>query len=186
MKRFVTLAALAAAALNAADEPLPEVLRALENLGSASGARPSEDSREIAFVTTLFGSRQAAVMPLDGGYPLQLTAEPGGIVAVRWSPTDPHALVAVALRGTTPPPSQSAAKTTAPLTRAAPVVLEEALRGLAAVGPVSPDGRTLLVQTRRRGNEVIWTVDLANARADPLTPHEGTGRFRLPRWSADG
>src|SRR5437764_10627136 len=98
MKRFVTLAALAAAALNAADEPLPEVLRALENLGSASGARPSEDSRQIAFVTTLFGSRQAAVMPLDGGYPLQLTAEPGGIVAVRWSPTDTHALVAVALR----------------------------------------------------------------------------------------
>jgi hypothetical protein len=285
MKRFATLFALGAAALAAADEPLPEILRALETMGSASGARPSEDSREIAFVTTLFGSRQAAVMPLDGGYPLQITAEPGGVVAVRWSPTDPHALVAVALRdgkrrllllddqggpaaeldrapgdqllggftrdgkklfygvvegnstslrqvtidaarkitevkpgaiapqspfpaaptapasppatavpapptmrGTTPVPAPagSAAKTTAPAARAAPVALDEALRALSAVGPVSPDGRTLLAQTRRRGDEMIWTVDLANARAEPLTPHEGTARFRLPRWSADG
>src|SRR5438445_11323880 len=98
MKRFVIFAALAGAALNAADEPLPEVLRALENLGSAEGGRPSEDSRQVAFVTTLFGSRQAAAMPLDGGYPVQLTAEPGGIVAVRWSPSDPHLAVVVALR----------------------------------------------------------------------------------------
>ncbi|HWE22755.1 MAG TPA: hypothetical protein VG496_02330, partial [Myxococcales bacterium] len=43
-----------------------------------------------------------------------------------------------------------------------------------------------LVQTRRRADETIWTVDLANARAEPLTPHGGTARFRLPRWSADG
>ncbi|HWE22570.1 MAG TPA: hypothetical protein VG496_01395, partial [Myxococcales bacterium] len=98
MKRFVTIAFAAATALNAADEPLPQVLRALESLGSASGARPSEDSRQIVFVTTLFGSRQAAVMPLDGGYPLQLTAERGGIVGARWSPSDPHTIVAVALR----------------------------------------------------------------------------------------
>src|SRR3989442_1207397 len=97
--RSVPLILLAASlAAFAADEPFPEVLRALESLGSAGGARPSEDSRQIAFVTTLFGSRQAAVMPLDGGYPVQLTAEPGGIVAVRWSPSDPHLVVAVAVR----------------------------------------------------------------------------------------
>jgi dipeptidyl aminopeptidase/acylaminoacyl peptidase len=284
MKRLVILLAAAAVGSSAADEPLPEVVRALENLGSAEGARPSEDSRQIAFVTTLFGSRQAAVMPLDGGYPSQLTSEPGGVVAIRWSPADAHALVAVVLRegkrrllllddqagpaveldrapgdqllggftrdgkklfyGVTdgasaslrqvtidasrkvtevkpgaiapqsPFPAAPAAQSSRPATavpapptmrgatpgatpspppaseavaaRAAPLTLDEALRGLAAVGPVSPDGRTLLVQTRRRGDEIIWTVDLANARAEPLTPHEGTLRFRLPRWSPDG
>jgi dipeptidyl aminopeptidase/acylaminoacyl peptidase len=267
----------------AADEPLPEVLRALENLGSAEGARPSEDSRQIAFVTTLFGSRQAAAMPLDGGYPVQLTAEPGGIVAVRWSPSDAHVVVAVALRegkrrlltvddqgaraveldpapgdqllggftrdgkklfygvvdgtavslrqvgmdasrkvtevkpGAIAPQSPFPAAATSPARpatavpapptmrgaapapdstagapqpsapgRQSPVPLEVALGGLAAVGPVSPDGRSLLAQTRRGGDEVIWTVDLASARAEPLTPHEGTARFRLPRWSPDG
>src|SRR5438128_2534590 len=267
----------------AADEPLPEVLRALENVGGAEGARPSEDNRQLAFVTTLFGSRQAATMPLDGGYPVQLTAEPGGVVAVRWSPSDPRLVVAVALRdgkrrllmlddqGTRPveldpapgdqllggftrdgkklfyglvgggavslrqvgmdaarkvtevkpgaiapqspfpaaatSPSRPATAVPAPPTmrgaapapapgaaapqgsapaRQTPVALEEALQGLAAVGPVSPDGRSLLAQTRRGGDETIWTVDLAGARAEPLTPHEGTARFRLPRWSPDG
>src|SRR3989442_108444 len=281
--RSVPLILLAASmAAFAADEPFPEVLRALESLGSAGGARPSEDSRQIAFVTTLFGSRQAAAMPLDGGYPVQLTAEPAGIVAVRWSPSDPHLVVAVAVRegkrrllmvddqgarpveldpapgdqllggftrdgkklfygvveggavslrqvgmdaarkvtevkpGAIAPqspfpaaatsPSRPATTVPAPPTmrgaapappaaappqapapaRQAPVALEEALKGLAAVGPVSPDGRSLLAQTRRAGDESIWTVDLAGARAEPLTPHEGTARFRLPRWSPDG
>jgi dipeptidyl aminopeptidase/acylaminoacyl peptidase len=268
----------------AADEPVPEVLRALENLGSAEGARPSEDSRQLAFVTTLFGSRQAAVMPVDGGYPVQLTAQPGGVLAVRWSPTDPHLLFAVALREgrrrllmlddqggraveldrapgdqllggftrdgkklfygvvdgsavslrqvgidparkvtevkpgaiapqspfpaappaaparpTTPVPAPPTMRGAAPVsspaspapqasppTRQAPVALEEALQGLSAVGPLSPDGRSLLVQTRRAEDETIWTVDLASARAEPLTPHQGTARFRLPRWSPDG
>src|SRR5919205_272883 len=97
MKRLAILLSAAVVA-SAADEPLPEVLRALENLGSAEGAKPSEDSRQIAYVTTLFGSRQAAVIPLDGGYPVQLTAERGGVVSVRWSPSDSHMLVAVAVR----------------------------------------------------------------------------------------
>jgi len=265
------------------DEPFPESLRALEEVASAGGARPSEDSRQLAFVTTLFGSRQAAVMPVDGGYPVQLTAEPGGVVAVRWSPSDPHALVAVALRegkrrllllddqggraieldhgpgdqllggftrdgkrlfygvvdgsaaslrqvgidgarkvtevkpgaiapqspfpaappsspprSTTavpaPPTMRGAAPASSPESpapasqpaRQAPIPLEEALQGLSAVGPVSPDGRSLLVQTRKGEDETIWTVDLASARAEPLTPHLGTARFRLPRWSPDG
>src|SRR2546422_8896363 len=93
MNRFAILLAAAGGA-GAAGEPLPDMLRALEHLGSAEGARPSEDNRQLAFVTTLFGSRQAATMPLDGGYPVQLTAEPGGVVAVRWSPSDPHLIVA--------------------------------------------------------------------------------------------
>jgi dipeptidyl aminopeptidase/acylaminoacyl peptidase len=42
------------------------------------------------------------------------------------------------------------------------------------------------VQTRRGGDETVWTVDLASARADSLTPHDGAARFRLPRWSPDG
>jgi len=282
--RIVPALLLAVSAASfAADEPLPEVVRALEDVGSAGGARPSEDSRQLAFVTTLFGSPQAAVMPVDGGYPVQLTAEPGGVVAVRWSPSDPHVVVAVALRegkrrllllddqggraveldhgpgdqllgsftrdgkrlfygivdgsavslrqvgidtarkitevkpgaiapqspfpaappaaaprATTavpaPPTMRGAAPASSPdarpqesaPARQAPIALDEALQGLSAVGHVSPDGRSLLVQTRKGDDETIWTVDLASARAEPLTPHSGTARFRLPRWSPDG
>ena len=271
-----------------ADEPIPATLRALAYLGSAEGARASEDNRQIAFVTTLFGSRQAAAMPIDGGYPIQLTAEPGGVQAVRWSPTDSHALVAIALRegrhrllllddqggpaveldpapgdqllggftrdgkrvfyalveggkvsvrqvgidharkvtevtpgaiaqpapgspfpaaspaaadargkapAVPPPPTMAGARrspppgggaTTSGPAREPPVPLEEALQGVAAMGPVSPDGRSLLAQTRRGGDEAVWLVDLASARAETLTPHQGAARFRLPRWSPDG
>jgi dipeptidyl aminopeptidase/acylaminoacyl peptidase len=283
MRRALLILLAASVGAFAADEPIPEVLRALENLGSAEGARPAQDSRQLAFVTTLFGSRQAAAMPIEGGYPVQLTAEPGGVLAVRWSPSDPHVVIAVAvregkrrlllldqggriveldhaagdqivggftrdgkklfygvveggsvslrqvgldaarkvtevkpgaiapqnpllvpapaaparpaagvpapptMRGAAPasPPAAAAAPGAAPA-RQAPIALEDALQGLAAVGPVSPDGRSLLVQTRRAGDESIWIVDLASARAEPLTQHEGTARFRLPRWSPDG
>jgi dipeptidyl aminopeptidase/acylaminoacyl peptidase len=90
------------------------------------------------------------------------------------------------MRGAAPAPAPAAAAQGSAPARQNPVALEEALQGLAAVGPVSPDGRSLLAQTRRAGDEAIWTVDLASARAEPLTPHEGVARFRLPRWSPDG
>jgi len=90
------------------------------------------------------------------------------------------------MRGAAPAPAAATPPQAPAPARQAPVALEEALQGLAAVGPVSPDGRSLLAQTRRAGDESVWTVDLAGARAEPLTPHEGTARFRLPRWSPDG
>ena len=107
--------------------------------------------------------------------------------AAATSPSRPATTVPAppTMRGAAPAPAAAPPQAPAPA-RQAPVALEEALQGLAAVGPVSPDGRSLLAQTRRAGDESIWTVDLAGARAEPLTPHEGTARFRLPRWSPDG
>src|SRR5207253_9113532 len=111
-----------------------------------------------------------------GPVPAPATAPPAAATTVPAPPT---------MRGAAPAPAAAPPQAPAPA-RQAPVALEEALQGLAAVGPVSPDGRSLLAQTRRAGDEFIWTVDLAGARAEPLTPHEGTARFRLPRWSPDG
>src|SRR5262249_6569413 len=91
------------------------------------------------------------------------------------------------MRGAAPPSSPDVhAQPAAPPARQAPIPPEEARQGLSAVGPVSPDGRSLLIQTRKGDDETIWTVDLASARGEPLTPHTGTARFRLPRWSPDG
>src|SRR5256885_3760795 len=81
-----------------ADEALSARLRALSAVGSAEVPRPSRDGSRLAFVTSLFGSPQVAVMPIDGGYPIQLTAEREGVVSLRYSPTDPRQLVAVVRR----------------------------------------------------------------------------------------
>ncbi len=224
-------------------EDLAARLRHLASAGSAEAPAPSPDGARVAFVTTLFGSRQAATLPAEGGYPRQLTDEPGGILSVRWTP-DAKTVLATARRderrrilaiddetGATeeldptpgdqllggftrdgkrlfyaiveggkvtlkqmaldsrrsvdvqpPPPAAGAAA--AP---AASLPISEALAGLSALGPVSPDGRTLVAQVRSQtARETLVLIDLASARAEPLTPHEGKARFRFPRFSNDG
>ena len=79
-------------------EALPTFLRHLAGVGAAWGPAPSPDGSRVAFVTTLFGSRQAALIPIQSGYPVQLTDEPGGVLALRWAPQDPHLLFATVLR----------------------------------------------------------------------------------------
>ena len=49
-------------------------------------------------MTSLFGARQAATVAVGGGYPRQLTDEPGGILSVRWTP-DAKTVLAIARRG---------------------------------------------------------------------------------------
>jgi hypothetical protein len=97
--RSVAVAAALAAAAPLSGDPLATRLRALEALGSADSPCPSSDGSHVAFVTTLFGSRQAATMPVEGGYPVELTAEPEGVITVDYSPADPHQLAVVAVRG---------------------------------------------------------------------------------------
>ena len=223
-------------------EDMATRLRHLAAAGSAEAPAPSPDGARVAYVTTLFGSRQAASLPAEGGYPRQLTDEPGGISSVRWTP-DAKTLIAVALRGErrrllaideagggvdeldaapgdqlpggftrdgkrffyavvdagkvtlkqlaldtrrsvemAPPPPAAGAAPPPPASQP----LSEALAGLAALGPLSPDGRTLVAQVRRGADETLWLVDVASARGEPLTPHEGVARFRLPRFSNDG
>src|SRR5262245_57010430 len=79
-------------------EDLGARLRHLESAAAAWAPSPSPDATRVAFLTTLFGTRQAASLPMDGGFPTQLTDEPGGVVSVRYVPSDPKRLVAVVVR----------------------------------------------------------------------------------------
>ncbi|MFL5426585.1 MAG: S9 family peptidase [Myxococcales bacterium] len=89
---------LAAPPVPGGDEALAARLRALSAIGTAEVPRPSRDGSRLLFVTTLFGSRQLAVIPIDGGYPVQLTFEREGVIAARYSPTDPRRVVAIVRR----------------------------------------------------------------------------------------
>ncbi len=226
----------------ASPEDLSVRLRHLAAAGSAAAPAPSPDGARVAFVTTLFGSRQAASLPADGGYPRQLTDEPGGVLSVRWTP-DAKTVLAIARRGErrrilaideesgaiseldaapgdqllggfardgkrlfyavidggkvtlkqmaidsrrsveVAPPPPAAGAPPSPLGSQS---IADALAGLASLGPPSPDGRSLVAQVRRGGDETLVLVDLASARGEPLTPHQGKAHFRLPRFSNDG
>src|SRR5260370_1406496 len=63
--------------LLAAPEDLAARLRHLDSVASAEAPVSSPDGSRVAFVTTLFGTRQAASMAADGGYPNQLTDAAG-------------------------------------------------------------------------------------------------------------
>ncbi len=49
---------------------------------------------------------------------------------------------------------------------------------------LSPDGKTLLVQSNRSGDLAVWSVDLQGRFLSPLTP--GQARSPEARWSPDG
>lgn len=89
---------LAFTLLLAAPGDVAAQLRHLQAAASAQSPAPAPDGVRLAFVTTLFGSRQVASMGVGGSYPFQLTDEPSGVVAVRYAPNDARTLVATALR----------------------------------------------------------------------------------------
>ena len=225
--------------LLAAPEDLTVRLRHLESSGSAEAPASSPDGSRVAFVTTLFGTRQAASMAADGGYPNQLTDEPGGVISLRYAPNDAKVLIVTALRGGkrrllfideegTPPAEVDPApgdqfaggftrdgkkffyamieggkvslrslplETRKPVEVAPPppaagpvqappksLPVGEALAGLVALGPPSPDGRTVLAVVP----DGLVLIDVPTARGEVILPAEGGARVRLPRFSPDG
>jgi len=240
---MLLLALQSAALLVAAPaRDLQPALRHLESMAAAWAPTASRDLTRVAFLTTLFGTRQAASMALEGSYPTQLTDEPSGVSGISWVPPDAQWLVATVPReghdrllllgedGAAPVPIDPApgdqllggfsrdgkrlfyavvdggkvslrifgfetrkSVDVAPPPPAAGVKppkdslpLGDALFGLSALGPPSPDARTLLAQVNRSGGEAIVLVDLGTASATLLVPPQGKARFRDPRFSADG
>jgi hypothetical protein len=232
--------------LAAPAESLETRLRHLESMAAAWAPAPSPDGSRVAFLTTLFGAPQVASVSADGGYPSQLTDEPGGALEVRYLPSEPRRLLVQVVRegrkrlllidedGATsipldPAPGdqfsgglsrdgktlfyavregnkislRSIALDTKKISEVAPppaaagshrgvggpllpLTLGDALNGLFSLGPVSPDGRSLVALVRRSGTDAVTLVDLESARGDLLTPAETRGTFRNPRFSPDG
>src|SRR5438876_7858284 len=224
------------------DQDLPAKLRHLESAAEAWAPAPPLDGTRVAFLTTLFGTRQAASVAVDGSYPTQLTDEPGGVVAIRYVPFEPGQLVAVGLRdgrrrilrvdeeGGGPTPIDTAAgdqilggfsrdgkrlfyavrngaaislrtfaldtKTRSEVTPPPPAAgtqtpsdslpLAEVLSGLFALGPPSPDGRSIIALVRRSGSEAVVLADFTSARGNVLVSSDKPARFRHPRFSPDG
>src|SRR3954465_7625214 len=79
-------------------QDLQAALRHLDSMAAAWAPAPSRDLTRVAFLTTLFGTRQAASMAMEGSYPTQLTDDPGGVPALPWVPPDAQWLVATVSR----------------------------------------------------------------------------------------
>jgi len=97
MRRAPLILLAASVGAFAADEPVPEVLRALENL-AAPKARAGREQPPARVRDHRFRLAPGSRMPNRRRLSRAAHAEPGGVLAVRWSPSDPHLLIAVALR----------------------------------------------------------------------------------------
>jgi dipeptidyl aminopeptidase/acylaminoacyl peptidase len=140
--------------------------------------------RVVAYTADVAGARQVLVLPLRGGYPVQLTASDKNVSDPQWSP-DGRRLAYLrddALRVLDADGSRDVAVTTHPAGVSSP--------------RWSPDGRRLAFISRRRGWSQVWIVDAPVPRRGrpardprppeprPLTP-AGVDVEDLA-WSVDG
>jgi dipeptidyl aminopeptidase/acylaminoacyl peptidase len=70
----------------AAANDLEQFVTAMANVGAVWSPTLSPDGNQLAFVSMLTGVPQIWIMPLEGGYPRQVTALADPILAVSWSP----------------------------------------------------------------------------------------------------
>ena len=165
---MVALIALAALSLRAdpkveTKDALPAFLRHLAAVGAAWGPAPSPDGTRVGFITTLFGSRQAALLPTQGGYPSQLTDEPGGVLALRWAPTDPRTIFVVAMRG-------GQRRILATDDSGAPAVDIDPAPGDQLFGGFTRDGKRLLYAVRDGASVALKVYALESKGVAELSP----------------
>lgn len=88
---FVLLSTLAAPSF-AADEDLQVLVARMAKIGSCVNPSFSPDGKRLAVLCNLSGSPQIWTVPVEGGWPAQVTALDDQVSGLEWSPTDPDVL----------------------------------------------------------------------------------------------
>ncbi len=162
----------------------PLTIEQIVAIASPREFRLQPRDRYVAYTSDAAGARQVFVLPLGGGYPVQLTAAEKNVADPQWSP-DGRRLAYVRdneIRVIEADGSREVAVTGHPAGVSAP--------------RWSPDGRRLAFISRRRGWSQVWVVDAPVPRRgrparDPRVPEPrqlsaiGIDVEDLS-WSADG
>lgn len=158
-----------------------------------SGAAFSPDGKQIAFNSDREGSKQAYVMPVNGGEPKQITWNTDGCDIREWTPDGKSLLVGLARDFTWMPESRAGRLALIDTTdrRAEQILFDD----YCTDGSVSPDGKKVLFI--REGTEAWWRQGYKGSRAGQIwifnredgsfTQEIGdTNDARWPMWKADG
>lgn len=86
MRRFTLLLTVVLAASSARADDLTDIVTRMARIGRSSGGTFSPDGRHIAFLSDLTGVPHIWIVPVEGGFPRQVTAGDDPITAVAWSP----------------------------------------------------------------------------------------------------
>ena len=88
----LTILSLAAAVPAAADDDLRELVTRMAKIGSCRTPSFSPDAKRLAVICDLSGLPQIWTVPVEGGWPTQVTALDDQVSSVAWSPVDPEVL----------------------------------------------------------------------------------------------
>ncbi len=149
---------------------------------AAYGATWSPDSRHIAFLTDITGVPQAWEVPVEGGWPEQLTFCDERVSGIHYSPTENSLLYGVDAGGNERTQLfllGGSAGEERDLTRAPDAIHYS--------GGFSPDGaRIAFTATRRNGTDFdVFIKDLASPDAEPATVWETAGYHTVADWATD-
>jgi len=94
LRRLAPLAllSLAAAVPAAADDDVRELVTRLAKVGSCIAPSFSPDAKRLAMICNLSGLPQVWTVPVEGGWPTQVTALDDQVSGIDWSPVDPEVL----------------------------------------------------------------------------------------------
>ena len=94
LRRVLTpLALLSLAAVPAAaDDDVRELVTRLAKVGSCNAPSFSPDAKRLAMICNLSGLPQVWTVPVEGGWPTQVTALDDQVSGIDWSPVDPEVL----------------------------------------------------------------------------------------------
>ncbi len=81
------LLALGAACAAAAEDDLAWTVEMMARVGFAQAPSFSPDGARVAYLTNLSGVPQVWIVPVEGGYPRQVTASEDPVTALAWSPS---------------------------------------------------------------------------------------------------
>lgn len=82
----------AAAPAAAAEDDLAALVTRLARIGSCNSPSFSPDAKRLAMICNLSGLPQIWTVPVEGGWPTQVTALDDQVSGVSWSPVDPDVL----------------------------------------------------------------------------------------------
>ena len=80
-------------------DPLGSTVARMGRIGACYSPSFSPDATRLAIICTLSGSPQVWIVPVDGGWPTQVTAYDDPVGAVRWSPEGDWLAISVAPGG---------------------------------------------------------------------------------------
>lgn len=153
---------------------LESMVAAMANVGGCWSPSFSPDGRSLAFVSTLSGVPQVWVMPVEGGFPRQVTSFPDPIQAVSWAPDGQHLSFVIFPGGGMNSQVYIVRPDGTRLRRVSDGGKETNL-----LGPWAHDGRVLAFASARRDPSAMDTYlfDLASGSSRMISKNTGLGSF---------